>query len=381
MDRHRIPLYSQIQQHILDQIRSGAWTPHMQLPPERTMASQFKVSRITAKNAINGLVTEGLLYRHQGKGTFVADGAAAIAQSAQSPIAQTSGEIPVEPERITSSRLVGLIMPWMEFRYQSLLVSGIENELSKHGYHLVSKRIDGTELTEMETIRAFRQIPVAGLMVIASRGEFFNDELLQLVLDKFPLVFVEKVLRDYKVNGIFCDPGEVGYLMGKFLSDQAKRAIGYIGYPPEYTFGVKERLAGFQAALAEEGLGRLPDHLQLALSPELVSGSNQRPALDVPEALLQFLRDNPQLEAIAAVDAQVAHYIGKACWELGRRDMMIVNCDEPSFATSCVMPAAYVDQSPEEMGVIAAELVVSAIEDRAGTALKQIAPKLVKLDI
>ncbi len=41
------------------------------LPPERDLAEELNVSRITVRKAIDGLVEEGLLIRKQGSGTFV----------------------------------------------------------------------------------------------------------------------------------------------------------------------------------------------------------------------------------------------------------------------------------------------------------------------
>ena len=45
--------------------------PDDALPPERDLATDFNVSRITVRKAIDGLVGEGLLVRRQGSGTFV----------------------------------------------------------------------------------------------------------------------------------------------------------------------------------------------------------------------------------------------------------------------------------------------------------------------
>ncbi len=46
--------------------------PDDALPPERELAEELSVSRITVRKAIDGLVDEGLLIRRQGSGTFVA---------------------------------------------------------------------------------------------------------------------------------------------------------------------------------------------------------------------------------------------------------------------------------------------------------------------
>src|ERR1700753_4296065 len=45
--------------------------PDDALPAERDLATEFSVSRITVRKAIDGLVGEGLLVRRQGSGTFV----------------------------------------------------------------------------------------------------------------------------------------------------------------------------------------------------------------------------------------------------------------------------------------------------------------------
>src|SRR5262249_17870757 len=46
--------------------------PEEPLPAERDLAEEFAVSRITVRKALDGLVSEGLLKRRHGAGTFVA---------------------------------------------------------------------------------------------------------------------------------------------------------------------------------------------------------------------------------------------------------------------------------------------------------------------
>mgnify|MGYP003580889018 CR=1 FL=1 len=45
--------------------------PDDALPAERDLATEFNVSRITVRKALDGLVQEGLLVRRQGSGNFV----------------------------------------------------------------------------------------------------------------------------------------------------------------------------------------------------------------------------------------------------------------------------------------------------------------------
>jgi GntR family transcriptional regulator, N-acetylglucosamine utilization regulator len=66
-----LPLYQQLQRALRQAIENRILSPDDALPPERDLASEFSVSRITVRKAIDGLVNEGMLVRRQGSGTFV----------------------------------------------------------------------------------------------------------------------------------------------------------------------------------------------------------------------------------------------------------------------------------------------------------------------
>jgi GntR family transcriptional regulator len=67
-----VPLYRQLVSNIAQKIDTGELKPGDRLPSEREMAEDLKVSRITARQALDALEQVGLVYREQGRGTFVA---------------------------------------------------------------------------------------------------------------------------------------------------------------------------------------------------------------------------------------------------------------------------------------------------------------------
>ena len=67
----RGPLYRRLQDALRRAIETSVIGPQDALPPERDLAADFAVSRITVRKALDGLVAEGLLTRKQGAGTFV----------------------------------------------------------------------------------------------------------------------------------------------------------------------------------------------------------------------------------------------------------------------------------------------------------------------
>jgi GntR family transcriptional regulator len=68
----RAPLYQQLQRALRDAIADNRIGADEALPPERDLAEEVGVSRITVRKALDALVAEGLLTRRQGAGTFVA---------------------------------------------------------------------------------------------------------------------------------------------------------------------------------------------------------------------------------------------------------------------------------------------------------------------
>lgn len=82
--------YEQITARILELLRSGGLTPGDKLPPERSLAERFGVSRNSVREAIRALAEQGVLESRRGDGTYVRepDGASLAAAFAASFEAQ-----------------------------------------------------------------------------------------------------------------------------------------------------------------------------------------------------------------------------------------------------------------------------------------------------
>jgi GntR family transcriptional regulator len=66
-----VPKYFQLREILLDLVESEL-DADQAIPSERELATRFGLSRMTVRQAVDHLVSEGRLYRVQGKGTFVA---------------------------------------------------------------------------------------------------------------------------------------------------------------------------------------------------------------------------------------------------------------------------------------------------------------------
>jgi GntR family transcriptional regulator len=66
-----IPLYRRVEDTVLEEIASGNFKEGDLIPSEIELSKRYGVSQGTVRNAILNLTKRGILYRKQGKGTFV----------------------------------------------------------------------------------------------------------------------------------------------------------------------------------------------------------------------------------------------------------------------------------------------------------------------
>jgi len=66
------PLYLQLARSLREHISSGGIDPGSALPSERDLSEMAGMSRVTVRKGIEQLIDEGVLFRKQGSGTFVA---------------------------------------------------------------------------------------------------------------------------------------------------------------------------------------------------------------------------------------------------------------------------------------------------------------------
>jgi len=67
----KIPYYIRFRNHFASMIEDGSLTPGTKLPPERMLAEEFSITRVTVRQALVRLESEGLIFREDRRGWFV----------------------------------------------------------------------------------------------------------------------------------------------------------------------------------------------------------------------------------------------------------------------------------------------------------------------
>jgi len=68
-------LASQVEQILVDRIKTGVYPPGGKMPTEETLAKEFDVSRATIRAAFNAMTANHIIVRRHGVGTFVSQAA------------------------------------------------------------------------------------------------------------------------------------------------------------------------------------------------------------------------------------------------------------------------------------------------------------------
>ncbi|MFL9658718.1 GntR family transcriptional regulator [Streptomyces sp. PB17] len=82
MSNEAVQPYQRIVQDVRDKIRSGRWTAGTKLPSTRELADEYGVAPGTVQRALTELRTAGLVYSHQGRGSFVTETASDATEDA-----------------------------------------------------------------------------------------------------------------------------------------------------------------------------------------------------------------------------------------------------------------------------------------------------------
>ena len=118
-----LPLYVQIQNLVLEEIRSGVLEPGSPIYSEHDLAARLDVSRLTVRRAYSEMARQGLLFSIHGKGTYVSRDAMTSAE-----------EIPRGDEQRTGTTLA-VVFPEIS-QFFGPILHAIEDEAKAKGMHI-----------------------------------------------------------------------------------------------------------------------------------------------------------------------------------------------------------------------------------------------------
>ena len=204
-----VPLYQQVAADLRRRIASGDMPVGLKIPPHKELAVEYGVSVITINKALSGLVSDGLLHSHVGRGTFVM----------------------VRPASITgvaAPTTIGFVLRDLSSPFFSLIAHSAQQRADDLGVGLVlassSNRLDREE----EQIRRLRFLGVSGLIIVSMSRTFRLSESIQALHDEdFPYTMVSWTAGD-DVPFVGLDLAEAGHLAAQHLLQLGHTKFGYL---------------------------------------------------------------------------------------------------------------------------------------------------------
>ena len=265
------------------------------------------------------------------------------------------------------SKLLGVVVPYIEGRFFPSVVHGIETAASKAGYNVIICQSNEDVAQERRSLDSLLSAQVAGVLVSLSRTTRDYQHFDQLRSRGVPSVYFDRVMEGDDVNAVVLDDREGGYLATRHLLAQGCRRVAHLAGPQHLNI-YKNRRQGYFDALRAAGL---PEDERLVIYTDMLQeqgAAGLRQLLALP---------NPPDAVFAAGDFSALGAMQEARRQ-GLRvpdDVAIAGFSNESFTLVAEPNITTVDQRCEEMGQAAVRLLLEAIDSK-GVAF---APRQVSL--
>jgi DNA-binding LacI/PurR family transcriptional regulator len=328
-----LPKYHLLSLVIKEKISNGEFKPGDILPPETRLAREYGMNRLTANKAISQLVQAGLLYRVQGKGTFVKE-----------PDTQDFNKNKTDIKVVFDYASLSSELNPTNWFFNFYILQGIVDASNKFNFKL--NFVDSYE--KLLTGRG-ENIIVLGGSPQATKKLRNKENIIVTVYKNIPYIWCSNVTTDKK---------QAAHEAVKYLIDLGHREIGFIGGPGG---SIRLRYLGYRNALLESNISLRGDLI-------LESGSWGEDGQETGyKSMLTLLEVEKKPSAIfAATDLRAIGAV-KAIREKGLRvpeDIAIVSFDDIPESSSCQPPLTTLHPPRYECGYHAVKLLKQLIEGK-----------------
>ena len=155
--------------------------------------------------------------------------------------------------RSQKTKTIAVVIPEVANNFFALAINGIEEIAQQKGYHVLIYLSHEDFKKEVSTLQYLLNGRVDGvLMSMASETEDIAH-IKELIENKIPLVFFDRVRDDVKAAKVLTDDRFGGYSATKHLIDSGCKKIAYLSLSKNL-LNSNNRLKGYYDALQEAGL-------------------------------------------------------------------------------------------------------------------------------
>ncbi|KAB2329547.1 LacI family DNA-binding transcriptional regulator [Cytobacillus depressus] len=257
---------------------------------------------------------------------------------------------------------IGVIIANILHSFSTKIVRAIEDVCNENDFHVIICNADDDPAKERKYINMLRSKQVDGIIVFPTGG---NMELYQsMVSEKFPLIFVDRMLDELTVDTVLLDNQEAAYIAVEHFLNLGHTRIGVITSSLIHKITPRvERIEGYKKALSENGV---------PIKDEYIKGLKVE---DMKQGLREmFTSDEPPTAILACNDLsliEVLNYVKENGLSIPD-ELALIGIDDDPFANIFSPPLTTVSQPVFEMGKKAAELLLEKIKNAEREGIVQI---------
>ncbi|MHC9537052.1 GntR family transcriptional regulator [Dellaglioa sp. BT-FLS60] len=316
----KIYLYQKIYQELKNAIQNGSYQLDDQLPTEKQLMKDYSVSRMTAKNALNLLVEEGLIYRVSGKGSFVNENIDLFTKTS------------IPPQK---NNLIGIILSGFADSYGSVLLKSLIKYCEQAHYHVLIKLSQESQQLETQYIDELLSLNVSGIIILPVQAEFHNPELLKITLSNFPIVLIDKKLEGVNVPYVGSNNFDSSKEATENLINQGHTNLSIVANKSVENSSLTDRISGVKEAFSEKKI--IPNEalwitdLESSYSDASTQESIQRDLTRI----YSKLTEQPEITCFFAMDYLSAQLLALALDNLKKNipsDFSLISFDGPKHS-------------------------------------------------
>lgn len=254
------------------------------------------------------------------------------------------------------SKVVGVIVPFIDRAFFSSVIRGIEEELTPLGFHVVICQTHENMDSEIKHIHALLDAQVDGIFISVSKTTTHDFHFNEILDRGKPLVFFDRKMHVAGTSSVTIDDFQGAFNATEHLIKQGCKRIAHFCGDQNLEI-YQNRLGGYLAALKQYNLEIDKEKYIISTSSTAESGV----------AALQQLWELPE-KPDALFSASDYTLIG-AVQELRRmgikipEEVAVVGFSNEPFTKYLELPISSVDQTPLAMGKAAAQVFINKIKN------------------
>ncbi len=303
-------LYQKIYNDLLEGIRTKRFPEGSRLPSEKELAEQYNVSRITSKKALEMLADRNYITRKPGKGSYVLDLTGMENEKQLNPL----------PERKDNGGkgLIGVVFDSFGPIFGCEMVGGIERECRKQNFHMILKCTYGNREEETKALEELISLGVEGILLMCVQGEHYNEYVLKLSLENFPIVLVDREMAGLPIPCVTTDNFQAAKDLVNLLIEKGHKNICFLSHPIIQTSSVSARFSGYLDSLLEHGLKTGEDMWLRNLGSSLPRLDEDEEGEDEDGKRIEdFIRAHPEATGFFTLDETLGITVYKILCRMG----------------------------------------------------------------